>query len=173
MVTRSEVYKIGRLGKPHGVQGELSFAFTDDIFDRVEADYVFLDRDGLLVPFFIAGYRFQSDSLALITFDGIDTQEQARELTGSDVFFPKALSDSDSETITWDEIVGFRLLNAASGEVVGTIQSVDDSTQNVLFNVVDAQGHSVLLPASEPLIAHVDTVAKTVEMHLPEGILDL
>ncbi|MFC2264720.1 MAG: 16S rRNA processing protein RimM, partial [Prevotella conceptionensis] len=27
-------YKIGKLGKPHGVKGEISFHFDDDIFDR-------------------------------------------------------------------------------------------------------------------------------------------
>ena len=37
---RDDVFKIGRLGKTHGVKGELSFHFTDDVFDRVDADYI-------------------------------------------------------------------------------------------------------------------------------------
>ena len=37
MIRKEEVYKIGIFNKPHGIHGELSFTFTDDIFDRVEA----------------------------------------------------------------------------------------------------------------------------------------
>ena len=55
MIKAEEVYKIGRLGKAHGVKGEVSFQFDDDIFDRVDADYLVLDIDGILVPFFMEG----------------------------------------------------------------------------------------------------------------------
>ena len=56
MIKAEEVYKIGRLGKAHGVKGEVSFQFDDDIFDRVDADYLVLDIDGILVPFFMEEY---------------------------------------------------------------------------------------------------------------------
>ena len=52
MIRQDEVYKIGKIGKPHGVKGELTFAFDDDVFDRVDADYLVLLIDGILVPFF-------------------------------------------------------------------------------------------------------------------------
>ena len=42
MIRRDEVYKIGKLGKPHGVKGEITFAITDDVFDRVDAEYLYL-----------------------------------------------------------------------------------------------------------------------------------
>ena len=53
MIRRDDVYKIGKLGKPHGVKGEITFAITDDVFDRVDADYLILDIDGILVLYFI------------------------------------------------------------------------------------------------------------------------
>ena len=59
MIRKEEVYKIGRLGKSHGVKGEVSLQFTDDVFDRVEAEYLILDIDGILVPFFMEEYRFR------------------------------------------------------------------------------------------------------------------
>ena len=71
MIKQEEVYRIGRLGKAHGVKGEVSFMFDDDIFDRVDADYLVLDIDGILVPFFIEEYRFRSDTVALMKFEDI------------------------------------------------------------------------------------------------------
>jgi ribosomal 30S subunit maturation factor RimM len=39
--TMTTVYEdIGRLGKPHGVKGEVTFQFDDDVFVRTEADYL-------------------------------------------------------------------------------------------------------------------------------------
>ena len=100
MIKREEVYKIGKLGKTHGVSGEISFLLDDDVFDRTDADYLILDIDGILVPFFIDSYRFKTDSNALMKFDGIDTQERARELTGCDVYFPRVLFDDDDDSIS-------------------------------------------------------------------------
>ena len=59
MIKREDVYKIGVFNKPHGIHGELSFTFTDDIFDRVEAEYLICLLDGIFVPFFLEEYRFR------------------------------------------------------------------------------------------------------------------
>lgn len=169
MIKQEEVYKIGRLGKSHGVRGEVSFLFDDDVFDRVDADYLILDIDGILVPFFIEEYRFRSDTTALMKFEGIDTQERARELTGCDVYFPRDLAVSDDDTISWSAIVGFDIIDASTNKSVGRIASIDDSTLNILFCLED--GH--LIPASEDLITQIDQQARTITMHLPAGLLDL
>ena len=57
MIRQEEVFKIGKIGKPHGVKGEVAFRFSDDVFDRVDADYLILEVDGILVPFLIEEYR--------------------------------------------------------------------------------------------------------------------
>ena len=169
MIKQEEVYKIGRLGKSHGVRGEVSFLFDDDVFDRVDADYLILDIDGILVPFFIEEYRFRSDTTALMKFEGIDTQERARELTGCDVYFPRNLAASDDDSISWSAIVGFDIIDASTEKSIGRIASIDDSTLNILFCLED--GH--LIPASEDLITQIDQQARTITMHLPAGLIDL
>ena len=82
MIRRDDVYKIGKLGKPHGVKGEITFAITDDVFDRVDAEYLVLDINGILVPFYMEEYRFKNDENVLVKFEDIDTQERARNYTG-------------------------------------------------------------------------------------------
>ena len=169
MIREEEVYQIGKLGKTHGVKGEISFLFDDDIFDRVDADYLILKVDGIFVPFFIEEYRFRSDANAIIKFEDIDTQERARELTGCEVYFPRELADSDDDSISWAAIVGFSLIDAATGQPVGRIASIDDSTLNILFELEDGK----LIPASEELITDVDKDNRTITIDLPQGILDI
>lgn len=169
MIRKDGVYKIGRLGKAHGIKGEISFHFDDDVFERTDADYLVLDIDGILVPFFIEEYRFRSDSTVLMKFDGIDTMERAKELTDTDVFFPRELSDEDGEHISWAEIIGFKLVDAVTGTVAGTIATVDNTTMNTLFELEDGR----LIPASEDLIQSIDTKKHQIAIKLPEGILEL
>ncbi len=173
MIKQEEVYRIGRLGKPHGVKGEVSFQVSDDVFDRVDADYLVLELDGILVPFFIEEYRFRSEDIALLKLEGVDTADQARELTGCSVFFLRRLADNDREEVTWAEIIGYRIIDANTLQEVGTLTEVDDTTVNTLFNVTTKGGDEVLLPAGEDLITAVDKAARNITMTIPEGLLDL
>ena len=151
MIRPEEVYKIGMFNKPHGIGGELQFTFTDDIFDRVEAEYVVCPMDGILVPFFIEAYRFRSDTTALMKLEGVDTQEQARQFINTPVYFPvKHAEGGEPGELSWDFFVGFRL---------------EDTVHGHLGEVAD--------PAREEFILDMDTKHRVITVRLPEGLLDL
>ena len=169
MIRPEEVYRIGRLGKAHGVRGEVSLQFDDDVFDRVDADYLVLDVDGILVPFFMEEYRFRNDSVCLVKFCDVDTQQRASELTGCDVYFPRALADEADDSPSLSFFVGFDLVEASSNTKVGTIAAVDDTTVNTLFELEDGR----LIPANDDLIVDVDTDTHTITMNIPKGLLEL
>ena len=169
MIKQEEVYRIGRLGKTHGVKGEVSLQFDDDIFDRVDADYLVLELDGILVPFFIEEYRFRSDTVALIKFEDVDTQQRANELTGCDVYFPRARAADDEGEVSLSLLVGFDLVEANGGTTIGRIAAIDDTTANLLFELEDGR----LIPANDDLIRDIDTKRKTIKMEIPEGLLEL
>ena len=169
MIKKEDVYKIGRLGKAHGVKGEVSFQFDDDIFDTADADYLILDIDGILVPFFMEEYRFRNDSLALVKFCDVDTQQRASELTGCDVYFPRSIAEEQAEGLSLSSLVGFDLIDANGNEKVGTIAAIDDTTQNILFELEDG----TLIPASDDLITDINTQQRQITMQIPEGLLTL
>jgi 16S rRNA processing protein RimM len=170
MIKEQSVYKIGVIGKAHGVKGELSIQIDDDIFDCVDAEYLVLKLDGIFVPFFMEEYRFKSDSVALVKFEGVDTQERARELTGVEVYFPRELAEQDENAeLSYSALVGYTLIDDNSGNPVGTIAYVDEQTINIMFELEDGR----LIPASEELIVDVDQQARTITLDIPEGILDL
>ena len=169
MIRQEEVYKIGRLGKAHGVKGEVSFLFDDDIFDRVDADYLVLDIDGILVPFFMEEYRFRNDSVCLVKFCDIDTQQRAQELTGCDVYFPRTLAEEADDMPSLASLVGFEIVDASNGKAIGNIAAIDDSTINLLFELEDG----ALIPASDELIEDIDAEHRTITMNIPKGLLDI
>lgn len=168
-----EVYRIGRIGKPHGVKGEMNFMFTDDVFDRTDSDYLIIEVEGLLVPFFIEEYRFRSDETALLKLCDIDTQEQARQFTNCEVFFERSKADTPADELTWAQIVGFQIVDENNGKIVGKIVAVDDSTENILFEIETTKGHQTLIPAHDSLIRDIDTPSQTITMTIPDGLLAL
>ena len=161
----------------------------DDVFYRVDADYLILELDGILVPFFLEEYRFKTDDVALIKFEDIDTQQRARELTGCSVFFPRRLAEEEQETaaaalsadyddtdtdpdsqpaISYAQLVGYTVRNANDGnKPVGEIAYIDRQTINTMFELTDG----TLLPAAEELILSIDTATRTITMDIPEGLL--
>lgn len=164
-----DTYKIGTLTRTHGIGGELSMNFTDDVWDRADADYVFLEVDGIQVPFFLEGWRFRSDSVALLKFQDIDSSESALEYVGADVYFPHDLTPEPSEDdeYTWRHFTGWKVVDDIAGEI-GEIEHVEDSTANTIFFVGDK-----LIPATEDFIKRIDAKERTIYMNLPEGLLDL
>ena len=173
MIKKEDVYKIGRIGKPHGVKGELSFHFDDAVFDRVDADYLVLDIEDILVPFFMDEYRFRSNETALMKFIDIDTEEQARELTGHDVYFPRALADEDDGAPSVAQIIGYTVIDANTEQPIGKLKAVDNATINTLFLVDTPDGQEVLIPATGDLVTTIDSQRQLIAMHIPEGLLGL
>lgn len=169
MIKKEDVYRIGQIGKPHGVKGELSFHFEDDVFDRTDADYLILEVDGILVPFFFEEYRFRTDVTAYIKFCDVDTEVQARELTGSEVFFLRSVAHQDGTCRSWAQLLGFSLIDATTGRQIGVILSIDNTTLNVLFELEGGK----LIPANEELITSIDGEKRQIFITLPEGLLDL
>lgn len=168
MIKEDEVYKIGRIGKPHGISGEVTLRFSDDVFDRVDADYLVLMVDGILVPFFIEEYRFRSDEVALVKFEDIDTKDRASELTGCDVFFPRHLADAGDDVFTWSQIVGYDIVDVLSDKTIGRIEAVDETTINTLLELSDG----TLIPAADEFIEDIDHEERKLMMRLPEGLVN-
>ena len=173
MIKKEEVYKIGLFNKPHGIHGELQFTFTDDIFDRVDCDYLICLLDGIFVPFFIEEYRFRSDSTALVKLEGIDTAERARMFTNVEVYFPvKHAEEAEDGELSWNFFVGFRMEDVRHGEL-GEVVEVDTTTVNTLFVVEQEDGEELLIPAQEEFIVEINQEKKLITVELPEGLLNL
>jgi len=172
MILKTDVFPIGQINKPHGVNGEMSFSFTSDIFDREDIPYFVFEMQGILVPFFLEEYRFKGSTTGLLKLDGVTTDEQARAFYGLTIYLPKKfLEKVEDAEIELDYFAGFSLVDAERG-VLGVISEVDQTTENVLF-VIPTEDDELLIPAGEEYIDEIDHEKKIIYVRLPEGLLDL
>lgn len=172
MILKSSVFPIGQITKPHGVNGEMSFSFTSDVFDREDVPFFIFEMQGILVPFFVDEYRFKARTTGLLKLDGVTTDEQARAFYGLTIFLPKTFLEKVEDTeIELDYFAGFSLVDAEKG-LIGVISEVDQTTENVLF-VIPTKNDELLIPAGEEYIEEIDHEKKIIYVRLPEGLLDL
>lgn len=159
-----DLYRIGRIGKPHGLHGELTVQVEDDVFDRTGSDCLIIEVEGIMVPFFIDEYRFRSDTVCLMTLDGVTTPDRAAALTGCDVYFPRQEADGQD---TMASIIGYTVIDTRTGAEIGRIASIDTQTANTLFCL----DNGTLIPAHEDTIDVIED--GRVRMNVPEGLLEI
>ncbi len=175
MLHENDVYKIGTITRCHGVRGEVAMRFTDDVWDRTDADYLFCRMDGLLVPFFLEEWRFRSDDVALLKFADVDDADTARRMVGADVCFPKALTPDAvaAEDVTWQMLTGFEVWQQGAASPLGTVEAVLDQTANILLSIRTTGGSEVLVPAHEDFIVSADHVQRRLLVSVPDELLSL
>lgn len=159
--------------KPHGIKGEISLVTNSDVFDDAEDPCVICEIDGILVPFFVEEYRYKTDTVILLKLENVNNERAAREFTNREAFFLLDAVNKDDliGDMTWDNFIGYTVINEHHGEL-GKITNVDETTINVLLQI-DHNGEELLLPAAEELITSVDHDNKTLQVSVPEGLLDL
>lgn len=171
MIQQNEIFPVGKIEKPHGLNGEMSFSFTTDVFDTADAEFFVIDMDGIFVPFFIEEYRFKSDATGLLKLEGVDSEEKARSLIGHQIFLPQQfLNEMDDAELGLEYFVGFTVLN--EDVLIGVLISVDETTENALF-VLEKDGEELLIPATDSYIVDIDHEKRILRMNLPEGLLGL
>ena len=134
------------------------------------AQYLHLDiMDGIFVPFFISNIRVKSSNSVLLTLEDIETETDARNLVGKDIYLPIHLM-SDEDMLSYEYFVGFTVVNA--DEKLGEISFVDDQTVNILFGI-SAEDGDILLPAVEDFIMEVDNENKILYTNYPNELVEL
>lgn len=173
MIRRDELIKIGQFNKPHGVKGEISLTFTDDVFDRAESPYIVCCIDNIFVPFFIEEYRFKTDTTALIKLVDVDSDNDARMFANLEVFYPKRYYiENDEEETPDDYFIGYTICDITHG-TLGEVVAIDDSTINVLFVVEAPDGKELLIPVQETFVCAIDEEKRIIQMDLPDGLIEL
>ena len=109
-IPRADCTKIGFIRKTRGVHGELVLEFEERFEFSVEgATRVFLEIDGLLVPFFVAenGLQVKSAKTAFVNLDWIDSEKYAQRLVGAHVYLLNSEITDEPEDLGLSELKGF------------------------------------------------------------------
>jgi len=172
---------IGRVGKPHGVRGEVSVELRTDEPDRRFADGAVLgtrlprggtphgaDRPARLS---VAGTRWHQSRL-LVTFDGVADRTAAEALRGLTLVVDVDLAEQPDDPAEFydHQLVGLSVVTT-DGDVVGELTEVIHGSGQDLIAVRTPDGREVLVPFVEALVPVVDIAAGRVEVADRPGLI--
>jgi 16S rRNA processing protein RimM len=163
---------IGKVLKPHGVNGEVKIEpLTDHVGRFRELQRVFLTSPaGKQQERAVRSVRYLG-KVPLLLLAGYDAPEAAQELNGWLVQIPEeeALPLPDGQYY-WFELIGMDVLSEA-GDRLGKIVDIFPTGSNDVY-VMQAGGKEVYLPATKEVIRQVDRKAKRMVVRVVEGLLD-
>jgi 16S rRNA processing protein RimM len=164
---------VGRIGRPHGVRGEVTVEVrTDDPDLRFVPGAVFATDPPSRGPLTVAGRRWHREVL-LLSVDGVDSREAAEELRNTELLLDiAALPELDDPESFYDhQLVGLtaRLTDESElGEVVAVRHEGAD-----LLVIRRADAGELLVPFVTAIVPTVDVAAGFLVVDPPEGLLDL
>ena len=170
---KSDTRLIGTLAKLHSFKGRFVLISETSISEDIENwESVFLEIEGLLVPFFIDHITITSDTSVIIGFEDIDSSEKAKEFVSSKVFQLLTLAGKEEKIeVVPEHMSGYTVIDKKVGNI-GKIDKILDYNQNLLFRIVKGK-QEILIPLSEEFIISINHKKKEVIISAPEGLLDL
>ena len=166
---------VGRIGRPHGIRGDVVMDVrTDDPELRFAPGSVLATEPAADGPLTIAGFRWHSGRL-LVHFAGFDDRDHAENLRGIMLVVDSGdLEDTgDPDEFRDHQLIGLSVLTRA-GEPVGQVADILHHGQDLLVIRGDGarQGAEILVPFVAPLVPEVDVAAGRLVIDPPPGLLD-
>lgn len=170
---KKDCFYLGKIAKKFSFKGEvLLYLDTDEPETYQNMESVFVDMNNNLIPFFIEQSALHKNDFLRVKFEDVNTEAEADQILGAEVYLPlKMLPKLTGNKFYFHEVIGFEIEDQRLG-VFGTIQSVNDSTAQPLFEVKNGEVE-ILVPIIDHFLVKIDRAHKKVVMNLPEGLVEM
>jgi 16S rRNA processing protein RimM len=173
MITRDNCQLLGTIAKPHGTKGSVLLWLRNIKAEEfIKRESVFVEIDGLLVPFFIEEFKKSSSDAVIMKFEDVDSETKARTIAGLEVYIEinqVRLKKEASDRIPL--LTGYRVQDINLG-FIGTAGEIEDIAHNPLLHV-RGEGKDFLIPVHADIILDINDKDKVITIAAPEGLFDL
>ncbi len=169
---KEDCYFLGKITRRHGLQGNVFLKLDTDqpeMYNKL--DSIFIEINGLLVPFFVAKQSWSKGDTLIISYKN-STEALVDQTIGRDVFMPlSTLPKLSGNKFYYHEVIGFEI-REEDGKTCGNIVSVNDQTAQHYF-ILDLAGKEIIIPIIKDWILELNREEKYLKMQLPEGLMDV
>ena len=166
---------VGRLGRPHGINGQVTVEVRTDEPERRFQPGAVLHTDrpvfGATTTLTIRDVHWHG-MILLLAFEGVHDRTAAESLRGTIVDVEVAADErpDDPEEFYDHQLIGL-VVTTRDGERIGPVtQVVHLPSQDLL--AVDYEGREVLIPFVTAIVPTVDVSSGVVVIDPPAGLLD-
>ena len=171
---KKNCFLIGTVSKLHGYKGDVNIYNKHDIaFDFKNVNYLFIEQNNTLVPFFITKIKHTQKNIILVKFEDINSEIDAlkilkRKVYISDKFVTKKNKKEISET---DELLGLKIIDNNLGDL-GEICFVNTQTSQKLI-YVSKNGKEFCFPMHKHFIIEINIIKGIMQVEIPEDLVNL
>ncbi|HCN11043.1 MAG TPA: 16S rRNA processing protein RimM [Chryseobacterium sp.] len=169
---KEDCYFLGKITRRHGLQGNVFLKLDTDqpeMYNKL--DSIFIEINGLLVPFFVAKQSWSKGDMLIISYKN-STEALVDQTIGRDVFMPlSTLPKLTGNKFYYHEVIGFEI-REEDGKTCGNIVSINDQTAQHYF-ILDLAGKEIIIPIIKDWILELNREEKYLKMQLPEGLMDV
>lgn len=169
---KEDCYFLGKITRRHGLQGNVFLKLDTDqpeMYNKL--DSIFIEINGLLVPFFVAKQSWSKGDTLIISYKN-STEALVDQTIGRDVFMPlSTLPKLSGNKFYYHEVIGFEI-REEDGKTCGNIVSINDQTAQHYF-ILDLAGKEIIIPIIKDWILELNREEKYLKMQLPEGLMDV
>jgi 16S rRNA processing protein RimM len=172
-MNKADCFHLGHVAKLHGYKGEVSlFLDVTNPSDYSKIESLYIEINDQLTPFFIESFILKNHPFALVKFEGVNNENDAKIIDHKDLYLPATFLKQLSGTNFYDhEVVGFKCIDGKYGEV-GIIEGVIDLSINPLLQIMNGE-KEVLVPLIKNLVTKVDRENKELHIQAPEGLIEI
>ncbi|MDE6754793.1 MAG: ribosome maturation factor RimM [Muribaculaceae bacterium] len=178
MIEDKEIKEVGKFQKTHALKGELNAILEIDSEFFSEGNALIVDIDGIYVPFFTTSVRPKGATSFLIKLEGVETEEEAKAFVNKIIYVQKNelapfMGIEEDDIPDEENFSGYDIIDTHTGQIIGKVENVDSSTENLLFIVKNGNGEIIYIPAVDDFIDEIDDENKIILMTLPSGLIEL
>lgn len=165
---------VGRVGRAHGIRGEVSVTVrTDDPDTRFAVGSELTTDPASAGPLRVAATRWHSGRL-LVRFAGVSDRSAAEALRGVVLLVDHPLEErlADPDEFYDHQLVGLTAVTVA-GEVVGVVSEVLHLPGQDVLALSRPDGSETLVPFVADLVPQVDLAGRRLLINPPPGLLDI
>jgi len=156
--------QVAKVLKSNGTEGGILIGLCEIAIDELDQkEPVYIEFDGLPVPFFFEELTPKGNTRALARLTGIRSLKDAEEIVGKAVY-----ADYFEEDANGEDFSGWTLLD--KGNKVGTIQGLEPIPGNPCL-IVKTSNDEILVPLAEELILNINEKKRELNLDLPDGLL--
>jgi 16S rRNA processing protein RimM len=163
---------VGRIGRPHGIHGEVVLDSTDLTPLELHAVHSFTWRGkGGAARMLTLQTARPAHDRTLVRFDEIQSRDAAAEIVSGGLWADDALLPDPGPGVAYTfQLVGLRVVEK-DGRELGVIEHVMTTAAHPIYVVRGAR--ELLVPATSEVVQRVDLDAGVVTVALPAGLEDL
>jgi 16S rRNA processing protein RimM len=165
---------VGRIGRAHGIKGQVTVEVrTDDPDIRFAPGAILVTEPAERGPLTVADSRFHN-GLLLLSFQGVPDRNGAEALRNTMLVVEADENESpeDPDEFYDHQLIGLPVVTV-DGEAVGEISELLHLPAQDVLAVARPDGSEALIPFLKQFVPVVDIAARRVVVDPPAGLLDL